>query len=101
MLKLTDLDYNNIDEGLYELNVSYYALVSDKEMVDNTIFKAGTEVRMLTPLEENQFFVETVKGDKSLFWVSEYEVKFSHNKDENWSSDDVKLTRKYIYNDFL
>jgi len=101
MLRLVDLSYDNIDKGLYDLEVSYYSLLSDKTMGDGVVFKTGTKVRMLSSPEDKQFFVETVEGDKNLFWVSEYEVKFLGNENENWDSNDVEMIKKYIFNDFL
>jgi len=101
MLKLIDLNYDNIDDGLYELEVSYYELLFNKEMGDGVVFESGTRLRMLSGVEDKQFFVETVNGDKSLFWACEHEVKFLESKIENWNSDNVKLLKKYIHNDFL
>ena len=102
MLKLTSLNLDNIDDGLYDLEISYYTLSKDKKMGDGAAFKAGTKVRKLLDKDgDGLFFVETIEEDKSLFWVGDDEADFLESRDENWASDDIKLVKKFILNDFL
>lgn len=102
MLKLTDLNLDHIDEGLYDLEVSYYELEELKIMGDGAVFEKGTVLRRLSKTDrDGLFFVETTEGDKSLFWVDKEEVKLIESKSENWLSDDLKTIRKFILNDFL
>lgn len=102
MLKLTNFNLDQIDEGLYDLIVSYCSLRVDKEMSDGVVFEVGTRLRILSPTdEEGLFFVETLEGDKNLFWVSDWEIDILEEKRENISSDELKRIRKFILNDFL
>ena len=102
MLKLIDLDFDNISNDSYNLTVLYYTLKDDKVMGDGSIFKKGTILRRLLRTGEDGFlFVEKTGGRKFLFWVKEEEINFLEEKEEDWSKTDLKIISKFIFNDFL
>lgn len=69
-------------------SVRYYKLDDKKQMLDLSFIPAN-QILLLLKNEEDMMFVEAkVEEDtKKYFWVTEKEVTFVEDKEEEWTDD--------------
>lgn len=102
MLKLVDINLENILEGSCEYLVCYFELIDSKEMQDGYVFPKGTRLRQLKKEGEDcLMFVETIGDDKSMFWVKKDDVCFLEEKKEFFEGKYLKTIFKFINEIFL
>jgi len=92
MQKLINFDFDSIQEGEQEIQVSFCSLLMSKYMSDGYVIESGTRLMMLSE-DEGMFQVETVFPDGEpagvIFWVNDTEVDNVSHQIENFSPDEL------------
>lgn len=81
--------------------LSFYELISDKEMGDGTTINSYEKLLLIKEQGGFMFFETINNPDKKVFWANSKEVRFVNYLEEDWSEQKKIERKKYIDGNFL